>query len=256
MRIALHPAEDVGSRAGRILLAERDLDALGIYGQRGAGTEDRRSTAITSLSGFSVLATDAEDGLALAAIAAEDGLDCVLACDATPDAALASLFTAAGRTLVIAADLACGIAEALARHEMARTDVDLAVTLAWTDFGKPLRRGEAVPFPDPVGALWGRKQAPRPTDTVPTTRLIAYTDGTWAATMARVMGHRGARVVERIVGVSDHGNHLRALALAAGAVAVAEGAFSPGVHRPADAGDTYLAVLLRMGLEVACYDLA
>ena len=255
MRIALNPAGEVGRRAGRILLSERDLDALGIYGQRGAGTEDRRSMAITGLSGFSVLVTDATDGLALAAIAAEDGLDCVLAGDATPDGSLASRFAAAGKTLVIAADLACGIAETLARHEMARTEVDLAVTVAWTDSGKPLRRGEAVPFPDPVGALWGRKQARRPADVVPTTRLVAHIEGPWAAAMARVTGRRGTRVVERIVGVADHGNHLRALALAAGAVAVAEGTFAPGVHHPADAGDSYLAVLLRMGLEVACYDL-
>jgi hypothetical protein len=255
VRIALNPTGDVGRRAGRILLAEMHLDALGIYGQRGAGTEDRRSMAITGLSGFSVLVTDATDGLALAAIAAEDGLDCVLAGDAMPDEALALRFAAAGRTLVVAADLACGIAETLARHEMARTEVDLAVTVAWTDSGKPLRRGEAVPFPDPVGALWGRKQARRPADAVPTTRLVAHIEGPWAAAMARVTGRRGERVVESIVGVADHGNHLRALALAAGAVAVAEGSFTPGVHHPVDAGDSYLAVLLRMGLEVACYDL-
>jgi hypothetical protein len=255
-RIALHPAGEVGRRAGRILAAERDLEALGIYGQHGTGTEDRRSMAISSLSGFSVLATDAADGLALAAIAVEDGLGCVLSGDSMPDPALSAAFITAGRALVVAADLACGIAESLAHHETVRTDAHLAVTIAWTDSGKPLRRGEAIPFPDPVGALWGRKLARRETDRVPTTRLVAHAEGPWAAAMVRVTGRRGDQVVERIVGVADHGDHLRALALAAATVAATEGAFSPGVHRSAEAGEAYLALLLRMGLEVACYDLA
>ena len=91
MRLALHPTTEAGHRAGRILLSEPDLEALGIYGNRSRGTEDRRSMAITELPGFPVLISDDRTApLDLAAIAVEDGLSCVLAADAAPSPSLAA----------------------------------------------------------------------------------------------------------------------------------------------------------------------
>jgi hypothetical protein len=71
--------------------------------------------------------------------------------------------------------------------------------------------------------------------------------------VVEVTGTRDGHPVEQIVGVADQGTHLAAIALAAGAIAVAEGAYPPGVHYPAVAAEAYLAVTLRIGLGVASH---
>ena len=244
MRIALHAAGEVGRRAGRILLAEKDLIALGMYGQTG-GTEDRRTMAIRSLTGYDPLITDAHDARSFALIAAEEGMSCVVAAEPRVDRRMARHFLDAGATLLVGAALGGGIAETLAAHERARTDRDRAVTIAWTTEGRPTRRGEAIPFPDPLGPRWGslsgRSHRRRKTPGIPVTRLTAPVDGEWAGAIVRVSGERVGIPVEQIVGVADHGDHLAAIALAAGAIAVAEGAYPPGVHRPAVASEAYLS---------------
>jgi len=73
MRIALHAVGDAGQRAGRILLAERDLDALGLYGHSGGRVADRRTMAIRELEGFDVLVTDDVDAASQFAGIALDG---------------------------------------------------------------------------------------------------------------------------------------------------------------------------------------
>src|SRR4030042_561750 len=116
MRLALHPTTEAGHRAGRILLSEPDLEALGGYGNRSRGTEDRRSMAITELTGFAVLISDDRTApLDLAAIAVEDGLSCVLAADAAPSPSLAARFASRGLTLLLEAGTA-GLAQALRGH--------------------------------------------------------------------------------------------------------------------------------------------
>ena len=133
MRIALHAIGNIGTRAGKILLGERDLTGLGLYGSSSHGG-DRRTMAITELTGFEILATDDADAAsALAGIAVDDGLSCVVATDMDPEGDLIRRFEAAGRTLLVGADLATGIAETLAAHEVARTDADLRLTIGWTE---------------------------------------------------------------------------------------------------------------------------
>jgi hypothetical protein len=56
-----------------------------------------------------------------------------------------------------------------------------------------------------------------------------------------------------VVGIADLGPHLYGIALAAGALVVAERSIPPGVHRPGDHAEAYLSAALRMGLEVASY---
>ena len=254
MRIALHPTTDVGHRAGRLLLAEAGLEALGIYGQRGPATEDRRSTAVTDLAGFTVLASDDTVApLDLAAIAVEDGLSCVLVSGASPDHGLAGRFSRAGLTLLVAASPA-GLAGALRHHQALVSEAGHEVLLAWTVPGKPLRRGEAVPFPAPLGACWGRRLPPRPGQDPSLGLVEVPVEGPWGGALARVAGPTGRRPIQSLVAVADDRRHLEAITLAAGALLVARGGTAPGVSRPEDAPAAYLAEAARVGLEVAGFE--
>jgi len=255
MRLALHPTTEVGHRAGRILLAEAALEALGIYGHRSRATEDRRSTAVTDLSGYTVLASDdATAPFDLARIALDDGLSCVLAAADAPDPGLASSFAERRLSLLTGASLP-GLAEALAAHEVARADAVAALLVAWTIPGKPQRRGEAIPFPDPVGARWGSRLPERAGEAPPTERFAVPVEGPWAAALARVTTGGRRRQTRRLVGVADDRRHLEAIALAAGALVVAEGGAPPGACRPGEVAAAYLGIALRLGLEVAGLDL-
>lgn len=251
MRIALHPTTEIGHRAGRILLAEPDLSALGIYGHRGRGTEDRRSMAITDLAGFAVLASDDRTApLDLAALAAADGLSCVLAADVDPPASLAGSFAGQGLTLLAGACLP-GLAEALRFHGAALLDDPSEAVVAWTTEGRPLRFGEAVPFPSPLGARWGRRLPAREGDPPWLVRLEVPVEGPWAGALARVAGTTAGRAAQRLVAVADHRHHLEALALAAGALAIARGHLPGGWCRPSHGAEGYLAEAARLGLALA-----
>ena len=254
MRLALHPTSDTGHRAGRLLLAEADLEALGIYGHRGAETEDRRSTAITDLAGFAVLVSD--DTIApldLAAIAVADGLSCVLAADVSPDAATGERFAERGLSLMVDASPG-GLAGALRHHEAWAAEPGQPVLLAWTVAGKPLRHGEAIPFPDPLGARWGRRLPPQPGQEPSLARIEVPVEGPWGGALARVTRRGGRRPVHALVGVADDRRHLAALTLAAGGLLVARGGAAPGFSRPEHAAAAYLRQAARVGLEVAGFE--
>jgi hypothetical protein len=255
VRIALHPASEVGQRAALILLAERDTEALGFYGHRGASTEDRRSMAITHLTGFSLLASDDFTApLDLAAIAAEDGLSCVLCADADPPPSLTSRFTRPGLTLLIGAGLP-GLAEVLRFHKTMRSQPEDEVLLGWTIEGKPLRRGRAVPFPGPLGARRGRPYPGGGSGDL-IQRFEVPVEGPWAGALASTAGRVGGKMVRRLVAVADDRLHLQALALAAGALLVARGSAPAGLCRPADAAPAYLDELTGLGLELAGFEAA
>jgi len=250
VRLALHPTRDVGHRAGRILTAEAALEALGIYGHRGPGTEDRRATAISSLEGFAVLACDDLTApLDLAAIAAEDGLSCVLAADTAPPPDLAARFAARGRCLLVAASLP-GLAEALASRLPVPPEEEPRL-VAWTLEGKPGPRQVAVPFPDPVGARWGRRLPVRPGDPPSLSRVEVPLAGPWAGALARATTGARRHRRQHLVAVADDRRHLEAIALAAGALLLARGEVPAGACRPADVAQAYLAESLGVGLEVA-----
>jgi hypothetical protein len=249
MRLALHADGPVGRRAGRILLGERDLTALGRYGESEARVEDRRTTAIRHLAGYQLLATDAPDGLAFARVALEEGVHVVLSADTDVPDDLAGAARASGLTMLVGADLGPGIAETLAAHEATRTTRTVAIRVAWTEPGTPLRRGVAVPFPDPVGPRWGR--VVEKSESIE--RVVVPAPGPWAGALATVSGRVSGRRSERTVGVADDHDHLRAIALAAGVLAVAGSAYGPGTHRPGDAPAAYLEAALRVGMDVASF---
>jgi len=254
VRIALHPTTDTGHRAGRLLLAEAGLEALGIYGHRGPATEDRRSTAITDLAGFTVLVSDDTVApLDLAAIAIEDRLSCVLAADVSPGPGLSNRFSHARLTLLVAASPA-GLAGALRHHEALASAAGREVLLAWTVPGKALRRGEAIPFPGPLGARWGRRLPSRPGQDPSLVLVEVPVEGPWGGALAQVAGRAGPHPTQSLVAVADDRRHLEAIALVAGALLVARGGTGPGVSRPEDAAAAYLEQASRVGLEVAGFD--
>ena len=57
MKIALESTGKIGSRAARVLLAERSVEGLGLIGRRST-SGDPRITTITNLAGWDVVATD------------------------------------------------------------------------------------------------------------------------------------------------------------------------------------------------------
>lgn len=249
MRIALNAVGEVGVRTGRILTAEHDLVALGLYGDSSSLGQDRRTIPISSLEGFDALVTDDLDGgSAIAAIAADDGVSCALPGTASDD--VIDRFRRSGSAVLVTGCSLAGLAATLAAHETARTDEPLDTVVAWTEPGKPLRKGSPVAFPEPVGARWGR----RVETAARLTRLAVPVDGGWAGATATVVGRIGTTTETRIVGVADETSHLEALALAAGAVVAATTDLT-GVLTPEDVAEHYLATALRMGLGVATYTL-
>ncbi len=258
MRVAVYPIAEAGIRAGRILLGDPHLTELGMYRRSLRNPDDPRARSIEDLEGFDALVTDETDHpLDVASWALAAGVSCALWSDLwrQRDEArrLGEEFAAAGLTLLVGASLGSGIAAALVSHELARTDEALEAKVAWTVPGRPLRRGEAIPFPKPVGPRWGKEvdDDDQPS-TVPTRRFVAPVSGDWAGAVVRLTGLLHDGVAQRVVGVADHAGHLEGLALAAGALSVAAGAFAPGLQWPASEPE-YLNRALEAGLTVATF---
>jgi hypothetical protein len=248
VKVAVEQAgTEVGLRAARIILGERDLTALGLIGKEPSGTDDRVEL-VTDLADYDVVMTDATDAAGLVEAALDAGISCVVWADGEDLAAeYGDQFRDAGLVLLTGANVASGLAPSLAAHETALGGEVMEVSIAWTEPGTALRRGEPIPFPDPVGPRWA---AERPTEEG-YRAYAAPVSGDWAAALARVTSAEPEGVVMRIVGVADQAAHLEALSLAAAVLAV--DIYSPGAHRPAYAAEIYLAKALDAGLGVASY---
>ena len=247
MRLALHQSGEVGTRAGRILLAERSLSALGLVDKHPTES-DPRLEHVEVLATYDSLLTDSTEPEEHIEMALNAGVSCVVWVDA--DGAhekYHDAFAEADLRLLTGCNLATGIAPSLTAHEVAITESVLEVTTAWTEPGTPRRRGEAIPFPEPVGSRWAEPRASEHTDRA----FVANVSGEWAAAMARVTGASQAGVVTRIVGVSDLAVHLEALAFATGATILSQ--YPVGSSRPADLADEYLSQALSAGLDVAAH---
>jgi hypothetical protein len=247
VRIAIHHSSEVGVRAGRVLLAEREITMVGVVGRDVQRPEDRLERA-TDLAGYDAVGSDDPAPQRQVEAALDAGIHCVLWIDGIDLAGTyGDAYAGRGLTLLHGCNLASGIAPSLASHEMARADRTLDTTIAWTEPGTPLRRGEAIPFPDPVGARWAKARATAAADRA----FVARVNGEWAGAIARITAAGDDGVVTRIVGVADVAPHLEALALAAGLLAV--GSFPPGAQRPGAAAEPYLTRALTAGLTVASY---
>jgi hypothetical protein len=247
VRIALHQTGEVSARAGNVLLAEPNLLELGLIDARPSGN-DRRVRPVTDLADYDVVVTDAEHPGPIVEQALDREISCVSWVDIDIEMYDAA-FRDTAHCLVAGANLADGIAPSLAAHEVARGGEILGVVTAWTEPGKPLRRGEGVQFPDPVGSRWARKRKGARTPD----GLVAPIEGEWAGALARVTAAGKSGVSTRIVGVADSAVHLEGLALAATTLAVSESAYPPGLHHPAAAAERFLERALGAGLDVAAY---
>lgn len=233
-------------RAGRVLLAERSLTALGLVG-RHPTEPDSRLEAVEVLATYDALLTDAVDDVAAQVQGALDaGISCVTWVDGDDlEDRFGDKFEAAGLSLLVGCNLGSGIAPALTAHEVATTENVLDVTMAWTEPGTPRRKGEPIPFPEPVGPRWAESRRSPFADRT----YVAHVSGEWAAATVRITGATDGGVVTRIVGVADLAVHLEAIALATGAMVVED--YPPGLHHPVDQADHYLTRALEAGLDVA-----
>ncbi len=238
MRIALDHTSEIGVRAGRLLLGEPNLALLGIV-RRTVKDSDVRLKRVSDVSGFDAVVTDDPDS-AIFAEAAAAAVPCVLWSDTIPVA------DATAESPVLAgANLVSGIGRSLANQESAGAGPDANILFAWTEPGRPLRSGESVSFPEPVGPRWGSRRAM----TSRRLEVAAPVDDEWAGLLVRSTTTRGTRTL----GIADLATHLEAIALAAGAVVAASGLVLPGEHRPETRADQYLQAASRIGLDIASF---
>lgn len=245
MRIALHQNGEVADRAGRILLGDRRVEVLGIVDRDPSTRSDRIERAF-DLAEYDLVVTDDTDPQPIIARAAAAGNACVVWVE--PDD-MAFGPEPPASTLLVGSNLATGLAPCLASHEVARAGSESTVSIAWTEPGTPLRTGKALAFPDPIGGRWGRR------DHRGRNAFVAPVTGDWAGAMAMVTSAGGDGTLTRIVGVADLAPHLEGIALAAGALTVGSGAYTPGLHLPVDASAAYLAEALKAGLDVAAHSM-
>lgn len=247
MKIAFEASDEAGRRAILLLIGDPEVEHIGLIGEPHKPPRDPRISNAESAHGFDLVVTDARDPSDAARTAREAETHLVTLADFDPDDALSDITQLSGSSL------GSGIAPCLAWHEVAQTSEVLELSIAWTEPGKPLRRGEGVPFPDPVGARWGLEVGAHAINGIPSRQIAVPVNGDWAAAMARVTGVIEDGVVQRVVGVSDLAAHLEALALASGALTVGRGQFDAGNRTATDAAEPYLATALDMGMAVASY---
>lgn len=238
MKIALDHTSEIGIRTGRLLLGEPDLDTLGIV-RRDVANRDPRLRRIDRVTGFDAIVTDDPESTILAeAVAA--GVPCVLWADEDTSG------IETGTVPVLAgANLVTGVGRSLAEQEAGTAGPSAEVLFAWTEPGKPLRSGEPVTFPDPVGARWGARRRM----THRRLEVAAPVPDEWAGVVVRAT----VGSVTRTLGIADLATHLEAIALTAGAVAAARGSLPSGTHHPEDIADDYMPLALRIGLDIASF---
>lgn len=238
MKIALDHTSEIGIRAGRLLLGEPELNRLGIV-RRDVKDRDPRLLRIDRVSDFDAVVTDDPDS-AILAEAVGDGIPCVLWADED----VLAVETGAVPVLT-GANLVTGIGRSLAEREAGVAGPSAEVRFSWTEPGKPLRSGEPVTFPDPVGARWGARR--RMTNR--RLEIAAPVPDEWAGVVVQTT----TDAVTHTLGIADLATHLEAIALASGAVTAATGLVSSGTHRPEELADDYLLAALRIGLDIASF---
>lgn len=242
MRIALYGHDALGVRIARVLLAERGLDRLGIVGER---IRHPRVEQVDEVGAYDAIILDRLDdtGWELLDEAIEERTDVILV-DATPDIdpPLSAVIADAANPRYLAHALARS-----ARAEGASVEVEIA----WTVPGRPRRSGEPVTFPEPVGPRWASREEVREPGVH--RALAAPGPGPWQAALAKVTTMADAALRTTISAVVDDADFLKALMVAATAVAAAEGAYSSGIVVPADPDGAYMRALTRSGLETATF---
>ena len=250
MRVALAPAETIGLRAGRVLLADRRVQAIGAYGTD-VQSRDQRVTTIKSPQGWDLLVSDApfDDPRILSAL--RHGIPIV-----TPYT-LSEISSSVGSSSVVAAASAqAGIPASLAELLLLRFDSIRSISAAITIESKRLRRGQPAAFPQPVGALWSER-VPSPVSTPQGLSFFhSPYDGSLAAVSVRAEGEAAGSSHSVMTGVVDDPVFMGAIALAAAALMLVG---SDPVDRPFEvqqrAAD-YIEACEEAGLGVATFSAA
>lgn len=250
MKVAVHAVGEIGRRVIRVLQAEPAVTSVAVWGVESPGP---RVPVIERLDDVEVVVTDRTEAESLAEACVAGSASLVTADNWATE--LAGDLASVGRTLVMGANLETGLATTLALQEAALMDEPLEVRIAWTTPGRPLRRGEAIPFPDPVGSHWAREVDLMGWTglSVPAAAFEARVDGQWAGAMAQVSGALDGGVQRTIVGTADHAAFLSAIALAAPVVPVGQSLYPPGFQWPSAAPSAYLDRALAAGLDVASF---
>ncbi|MEA3501407.1 MAG: hypothetical protein U9R47_01425 [Actinomycetota bacterium] len=238
MKIALDYTSEIGIRAGRLIMGEANLDFLGVV-RRDVKDRDPRIRRIDDLAGFDAVVTDDPDSTILdEAVAA--GVPCALWADS-----FGRQTDVVSVPVLFGANLVTGIGQSLATREADIAGPDAQLVFAWTEPGTPLRHGEPLTFPEPVGARWGtrRRMTNRRLDNA------APVPDEWAGVIVQSTTDE----VTRTLGIADLATHLEAIALSSGAVLSASGFVPPGAHHPDETADEYLLIGRRIGLEVASF---
>lgn len=247
MKIALEASTKIGSRAARVLLAERSVEAIGLIGKRSTSGDPRVST-ITNLAGWDVVVSDDPEHLERRYRQASDhGIPFVVPSgDAVvlhPDI-----------PFVVGANPSFGLAASVAANECSRDDTPMEAVIGWTEPGRRLRRGHPLAFPQPIGNLWAQEGAdiwPQASHAV--RFLAAPVEGPWTGFTVRVTTATPEGVEVRTLGVADDGAFLGGIALAAAVLAAGTGAYPVGIHYPTAAFREYLDEAVKAGLEIATF---
>jgi hypothetical protein len=236
VRILLDATGEVGRRTGRILLSEPATEYIGLWRDSGA-TSRKRSGPVDDATGFDVVVTDREQQIGdLVARASVEGIPFVSWADSDE--------VPRGRTaapVVTGANVGSALPVSLLAHPAASPREGEEVTLGWTEPGRPLRRGHALAFPEPVGMAWTKQRSPG--------RMVAYRDDEWGGATTLIESGDASRVV----GVADLSAHLEALVLAATVLVAAAGDYPSSVSTAGDRPDALLDRLTHLELDIAVW---
>ena len=236
MRVLVEATGEVGQRAANVLLAEDDVEFIGVWNSPST-RRTARTGAASDVTGFDIAVSDAPDPRPhLVARCSVAGIPIVLWTD---DAGIPPGTSVA--PIITGANVGSALTAALLTHPSARPEGDEPVQVAWTEPGRPHRRGVSIAFPEPVGMVVGRRRGRG--------RYVARRNDDWAGAVVRV----GPSQAPRVVGVADHAAHLEALVLAATVLVTAAGGFEPGVHEAASRGEQLLNGLQRVELDIAAW---
>lgn len=219
-------------------MGEEGLDLLGIV-RRDVKDRGPRIRRIDDLSGFDAVVTDDPDSTILDE-AVTEGVPCVLWADSFDRQT-----DTKGVPVLVGANFVTGIGQSLTTRETDIAGPNAQILFAWTEPGKPLRHGQPLTFPEPVGPRWGtrRRMTTRRLD------VVAPVPDEWAGVIVRSTTGEASRTL----GIADLATHLEAIALASGAVMAASGFVSSGAHRPDEMADQYVLSALRIGLDIASF---
>jgi len=218
VKVAIHQSGPIGGRAASVLLAEGSLELLGLLDQDQGS--DPRVVRVEDLSEWDVLVSDTTTPATIVERAVIANVPLVLSAEFDEPIPV-PLF--AGASLL-----------AIARCLEYESDSDPTI-VATTQEGTPLRKGDRVVFPPPIGPLR--------TSRLPDGSLIAPTNGEWGGLIVKGK--------HRSVGVADHAEFLNGIALAAAAVLMATSAMPAGPVNLEDVAGMYLDIAESAGLEIA-----